>query len=31
MLMREQERGRNGGWLVGRPVGWGPASSGEGV
>jgi hypothetical protein len=28
--VREQGRGRKGGWLVGRPVGWGLAGGGEG-
>jgi hypothetical protein len=29
-LVREQGRGRKGGWPVGHPVGWGPAGGGEG-
>jgi hypothetical protein len=29
-LVREQGKGRKGGWPVGHPAGWGPASGGEG-
>jgi hypothetical protein len=29
-LVREQERGRKGGWPVGHLVGWCPAGGGEG-